>query len=89
LKKYNKPAQKLPKKPLILGLYDENLYNTIVIKELISMGIQFYISEMYSPEAGSSLILFDKRLVEKIKCNASLCEVDFIEVDSIDDLKAW
>jgi len=91
LSKRNKAIQELPKKPLILDLFDseKRMYSSSVINELIERKTTFFINEFYTPEAGNTLILFDDSLIEKIKQSAYENGIDFLEVETIDDLKPW
>ena len=89
LKRYNKPIQPLPEKPLVLDISDEGVYKSAIINKLKETGISIFIGVSYAPEAGESLILFDENLTEKIKHVAYMIDIDFVEVHSIDDLKPW
>lgn len=49
----------------------------------------FFLQQFYTPEAGHTLILFDFDLIEKIKEFSKKNEIEFVEVESINDLKPW
>jgi hypothetical protein len=79
----------LPPKPLLLGLSNNQVYESDVIRRVIGAGCGLFISHHYMPEAGDSLILFDQHIVSSLKNNALRYGVNFLEVNSIDDLKSW
>ena len=89
LRKYNKQPQGLPKMPVFLRLVDEQYYKSSVINELLELKVFPLIQTFYTPEAGTSFILFDHTIVEKIRFFSLSNNIQFIEVESIDTIKAW
>lgn len=87
--KKNLNPEPLPSEPVLLGLEKKSEYRSDSIRAVINSGCGLFIHHHYIPEAGDSIILFDCYLESSIKNTVLNYDVDFLEVDSIDTLKAW
>lgn len=76
------------KSPLLFNIYDGS-YKTDVLNDLLELNINLFISHLFTPEAGQSLILFDPSLILKIEQIAINKSIEFVKVKSIDELKSW
>lgn len=79
-----------PEKPELLNLYDDcGEIEINVIDSLIKEGCNFLFYFFLTPVAGGSVIIFDcniwDRAIEYCKNN----EINFQEVESVDNLKEW
>lgn len=83
------PQTSLPSKPLLLNLIDNDKYKSEVITKMLYSGCKIIICHHYMPEAWQTLILFDQDILSKLKKYTSYYRVQFVEVSSIDKLKAW
>lgn len=79
----------LPTEPLLLSLLKGNIYDSETIIKILNLDCGLFIKHHYSPEAGDTFILFDKKLITSFKTSALNYGIEFVEVNSIDDLKSW
>ncbi|WP_445375149.1 hypothetical protein ACSLVK_04535 [Photorhabdus tasmaniensis] len=83
------PPISLPLSPVLLELYEDNLYHSEKVNELIRRDCSFIISDFYMPESGKTLIVFKPELWDEIVLLFEKEKVLFVELDSFNLLKAW
>lgn len=79
----------LPTEPLIMSLLNKDQSQNDTIKKLVNSNIGLIFCHHYMPEAGLTLILFERKILLELKKNATYYKVNFIELSSIDEMKAW
>ena len=79
----------LPTEPLIMSLLNKDQAQNDTIKKLVNSNIGLIFCHHYMPEAGLTLIMFEKKILLELKKNATHNKVNFVELSSIDEMKAW
>ena len=79
----------LPTEPLIMSLLNKDQAQNDTIKKLVNSNIGLIFCHHYMPEAGLTLIMFEKKILLELKKNATYYKVNFVELSSIDEMKAW
>ena len=79
----------LPIEPLIMSLVNKDQTQSYTIKKLVNSNIGLIFCHHYMPEAGLTLIMFEKKILLELKKNATHNKVNFVELSSIDEMKAW
>lgn len=79
----------LPTEPLIMSLLNKDQAQNDTIKKLVNSNIGLIFCHHYMPEAGLTLIMFERKILLELKKNATYYKVNFIELSSIDEMKAW
>jgi hypothetical protein len=79
----------LPQIPILSYLWKESLIDTSAVNLILKDSMQFFILDFFAPEAGKTLILFDKSIKKRIKEASALVNIDFYTVNQINDLPAW
>ena len=79
----------LPTEPLIMSLLNKDQTQNDTIKKLVNSNIGLIFCHHYMPEAGLTLIMFEKKILLELKKNATHNKVNFVELSSIDEMKAW
>lgn len=79
----------LPTEPLIMSLLNKDQTQNDTIKKLVNSNIGLIFCHHYMPEAGLTLIMFERKILLELKKNATYCKVNFVELSSIDEIKAW
>lgn len=79
----------LPIEPLIMSLVNKDQTQSYTIKKLVNSNIGLIFCHHYMPEAGLTLIMFEKKILLELKKNATHNKVNFVELSSIDEIKAW
>ena len=79
----------LPTEPLIMSLLNKDQAQNDTIKKLVNSNIGLIFCHHYMPEAGLTLIMFERKILLELKKNATYYKVNFVELISIDEMKAW
>ena len=79
----------LPIEPLIMSLVNKDQTQSYTIKKLVNSNIGLIFCHHYMPEAGLTLIMFERKILLELKKNATYYKVNFVELSSIDEMKAW
>ena len=79
----------LPTEPLIMSLLNKDQAQNDTIKKLVNSNIGLIFCHNYMPEAGLTLIMFERKILLELKKNATYYKVNFVELISIDEMKAW
>ena len=79
----------LPIEPLIMSLVNKDQTQSYTIKKLVNSNIGLIFCHHYMPEAGLTLIMFEKKTLLELIKNATHYKVNFVELSSIDEMKAW
>ena len=79
----------LPIEPLIMSLVNKDQTQSYTIKKLVNSNIGLIFCHHYMPEAGLTLIMFERKILLEFKKNATYYKVNFVELSSIDEMKAW
>ena len=79
----------LPTEPLIMSLLNKDQAQNDTIKKLVNSNIGLIFCHHYMPEAGLTLIMFERKILLELKKNATYSKVNFVELSSIDEMKAW
>lgn len=79
----------LPTEPLIMSLLNKDQAQNDTIKKLVNSNIGLIFCHHYMPEAGLTLIMFERKILLELKKNATYYKVNFVELSSIDEMKAW
>lgn len=79
----------LPTEPLIMSLLNKDQAQNDTIKKLVNSNIGLIFCHHYMPEAGLTLIMFERKILLELKKNATYYKVNFVELSSIDEIKAW
>ena len=79
----------LPTEPLIMSLLNKDQAQNDTIKKLVNSNIGLIFCHNYMPEAGLTLIMFERKILLELKKNATYYKVNFVELSSIDEMKAW
>ena len=79
----------LPTEPLIMSLVNKDQTQSYTIKKLVNSNIGLIFCHHYMPESGLTLIMFEKKILLELKKNATHNKVNFVELSSIDEMKAW
>ena len=79
----------LPTEPLIMSLLNKDQTQNDTIKKLVNSNIGLIFCHHYMPEAGLTLIMFERKILLELKKNATYYKVNFVELSSIDEIKAW
>lgn len=79
----------LPTEPLIMSLLNKDQTQNDAIKKLVNSNIGLIFCHHYMPEAGLTLIMFERKILLELKKNATYYKVNFVELSSIDEIKAW
>ncbi|OTP82482.1 hypothetical protein [Gilliamella apicola] len=79
----------LPTEPLIMSLLNKHQTQNDTIKKLVNSNIGLIFCHHYMPEAGLTLIMFERKILLELKKNATYYKVNFVELSSIDEIKAW
>jgi hypothetical protein len=82
----NEPIESIP---FLLKVSNNNKFSVNFLNQLINENINFFIVDYFTPEAGNSLIFFNNSILKRIMLLAKQESVNFDDVESIDNLKAW
>ncbi|CAA0223465.1 hypothetical protein [Tenacibaculum maritimum] len=86
--RFGKPTTPL-NTPFIFDLIQEKKFNSKKINKLLDINPNFFLNVKYSPEGGQTMLFFNEEIWSKIKEFCVENEINYSELNSIDNLKSW
>ena len=74
---------------ILLNSFRKHAISAIAIDQMVKGECDFFISHLFAPEAGQSIVMFGEKTISKFIKFAQSINIQTVKMNSYDNLKSW